>query len=154
MIKQCLILLTLVSVFTFSNSVSAQDNQAAYSSEEVDVKPTFPGGKEAFRAFIQKNVKYPIEARVQNQKGVVYIKYLVKSDGTITQVKFDRIMELILDENGRPKETKKEIETIKTLADESVRVVKLFPKHKPGQKNGHAVAVEMETRLTFFAAGK
>ena len=152
--KKQVLILSIVAFFLAANSVSAQQNLRIYKAGEVDIKPLYPGGDKAYRTFIRKEVKFPVEARALNQKGVVYIKYLVKDDGSVDRVEFSRFMGLVPDENGKYIESKKEIEPIQSFVNEAIRVIKKFPKHAPGKKDGKAVAVEMETKLKFFAAGK
>jgi len=154
MIKKTLFLSILLFGIISTMGINAQEGQKIYKSDEVDVKPSFPGGEKAYRTFIRKEVKFPIEARAQNKKGVVYISYLILADGSIQQVKFAKFMDWIPDADGKYHESKDKIEPVKSIVDEAIRVIKKFPKHEPGQKNGIPVSVLMETKLTFFAAGK
>jgi len=45
--------------------------------------PSYPGGNEAFRKFIQQNLKYPQEAQTKKIEGVVLIEYEVDDMGNV-----------------------------------------------------------------------
>src|SRR5258706_10658017 len=52
----------------------------------VEQQPEFPGGMEAMMKFIQKNMKYPAQARRMGTEGRVFIGFVVNLDGHITDV--------------------------------------------------------------------
>ena len=52
----------------------------------VEQQPEFPGGMEAMMKFIQKNMKYPAQARRMGTEGRVFIGFVVNLDGKITDV--------------------------------------------------------------------
>jgi TonB family protein len=45
--------------------------------------PEYPGGKQAFREYIQKNLRYPKEALEKGIEGAVYVKYRVDGLGNV-----------------------------------------------------------------------
>lgn len=55
--------------------------------EEISVLPSFPGGESARIEYMQSRLKYPEEAKKNKIQGTVYISFLVKSDGSIHNVK-------------------------------------------------------------------
>ncbi|MCF8303659.1 MAG: energy transducer TonB [Bacteroidales bacterium] len=46
-------------------------------------KPTYPGGREAFKEFIKKNLQYPEEARKNKVEGSVHVSYVVNGLGEV-----------------------------------------------------------------------
>lgn len=50
-------------------------------------KPIYPGGKEAMRAFIKKEMRYPEEAMRNRIEGVVRVRYTVNYNGKIVNTK-------------------------------------------------------------------
>jgi hypothetical protein len=86
----------------------------------TDVRPTFPGGIQAFYDFVAKNYKMP---EVKDLKGRVFIKFIVEADGSLS-----------------------EIESVRDIGhgtgEEAVRVLKLSPNWIPGEENGKPVRVQ------------
>jgi TonB family protein len=83
----------------------------------VEHQPEFPGGFDAMRSFIRENLKYPQAAAAEKREGVVYISFIVNEDGSIADPKVLKGIEASMD-------------------NEALRVVKMFPKWKPGEQNG------------------
>jgi len=88
----------------------------------VDKVPSFPGGQDACTKFILKNIRYPEEALKNGIKGTVFVTFIVKTDGTVTDVKIMRGIGGGCDE-------------------ESLRVVSMMPKWIPGSIKGKPVNV-------------
>ncbi len=99
----------------------------------VEQQPEFPGGLEAMMKFIQKNMKYPAQARRMGTEGKVFIGFVVNSDGKIVDVN-----------------------TIKGISadcdKEATRVIGLMPPWKPGKQNGRAVRVRYVLPVNFKLA--
>ena len=53
-------------------------------------RPEFPGGKEAFKAYIKKNLNYPEEAIEKNIEGVVYLITQIDDNGDINEVTVEK----------------------------------------------------------------
>jgi len=49
----------------------------------VEDMPQFPGGAEAWVAYLQKELKYPESCRILNLSGVVVVEFIVEKDGKI-----------------------------------------------------------------------
>jgi|SRR5688572_19776285 len=96
----------------------------------TETMPEYPGGEEAMYSFIQKNVKYPSMAKETGIQGKVYVQFVIRKDGSVTN-----------------------IEVIKGIGggcdEEAIRVVKLFPKWKPGEQGGKPVDVRMRLPFSF-----
>lgn len=101
-----------------------------YRESEVNPKPQFPGGDKAYKAFLQRNVKYPAEAMRKKIQGAVRVGFTVKADGTVADVKVERKVSPLLDK-------------------EALRVVKSMPKWIPGQFEGKPVPVKMTVPVQF-----
>jgi len=99
--------------------------------ENADLMPQFPGGTDALRDYILKNVKYPENAKSKGIQGVVYVSFVVMTDGKVSDVKVTKGVEESLDA-------------------EASRVVNSLPAfEKPGIKNGSAVPVRMALPIYF-----
>ncbi len=96
----------------------------------VEQMPEFPGGYPALVAFLNKYMKYPMEAREAGIEGRVLIKFVVDADGSIALATVVRGLG-----GGCDKE--------------ALRVVNAMPKWKPGKQNGHAVKVYFTLPIHF-----
>ncbi|MBO7240502.1 MAG: energy transducer TonB [Bacteroidaceae bacterium] len=105
-------------------SSSAQDNQ-----DEI-VMPQFPGGEAELHKYIISELEYPLEARLNNERGEVLVAFSVGMDGYITGVRVVRSVS-------------------KSLDAEAVRVVSKMPPWIPGKKNGRPVRAEMSIPINF-----
>lgn len=103
-------------------------NQPIYF--QVDSLPEFPGGNIALIRFIVKNIKYPEQAIKNNICGMVYIKFCIKSDGSIDKVEVQQSVNPILD-------------------NEALRVVKSMPKWKPARLRNKNVNVWFSLPINF-----
>ncbi len=96
----------------------------------VEQMPEFPGGVNAMRAYLAKNVKYPVVALENGMQGTVYISFVVNQDGSIVDVTVLRGVDASLDK-------------------EAVRVVQSMPSWKPGKQGGKAVRVSYQVPISF-----
>lgn len=100
--------------------------------EKVEIMPSFPGGMDAFRKFLMKNLRQP-EDLMEEEKFLVLVSFVIDNEGNITSIQIDK--------SGRP-----------DLDKEVVRVVKKMPKWNPGRQNGKNVAVHFRLPVTFIGA--
>ena len=91
-----------------------------YVFEAVEQEAQFPGGQGALLKWISDHVDYPQIAIDNEIQGRVSVRFVVKKDGSVGDVKVVRPVDPALDK-------------------EAVRVVKSLPKFQPGRMNGHAV---------------
>ncbi|MBK8846478.1 MAG: TonB family protein [Bacteroidetes bacterium] len=91
----------------------------------VEQMPGFPGGEEALIKYISSNFRYPAMERENNITGTVYLTFVVRPSGEVSDIKVLRGV------NGGP-----------NLEKEAIRVVKSMPKWKPGKQNGKEVSVQ------------
>lgn len=96
----------------------------------VEEMPSFPGGEAKLFEYLGKNIKYPQIAKEAGISGVVYVNFVVGSNGNISDVKVLRGIGGGCDE-------------------EAVRVVKNMPKWKPGKQRGKPVKVSYNLPIRF-----
>lgn len=97
----------------------------------VDVKPKFMGGDEAkFTKWVYDNLKYPEMAKDKGIQGRITLTFLVKKDGSVSDVKVLRGVD-------------------KSLDEEAVRVVSASPNWTPGVEDGKAVNVRFQFPIIF-----
>lgn len=98
--------------------------------DHVEAPPMYEGGMEALMKFVKKKLRYPASARRQGIEGTVYVSFVVRGDGSITQVTVLRGIHVECDE-------------------EAARVISLLPSWKGGKQNGNPVSVRMVLPLKF-----
>lgn len=98
--------------------------------EVVEVMPEFPGGMSALMQYMAKSIKYPAEAQAQKEEGRVIASFIVRKDGSLSDIKIVRSVAPSLDK-------------------EALRVLSAMPKWKPGQQRGEAVNVRFTVPVVF-----
>ena len=96
----------------------------------VEQMPEFPGGEEAIREFVVKNIQYPQKAIDAGAYGRVFVGFVIEPDGSVSNVTLLRGIGFGCDE-------------------EAMRVVKMMPKWQPGMQNGEAVRVSYMIPINF-----
>ena len=124
-----LLILGLSALPLWSQPPSANASDSTVNTM-VESMPEFPGGEEAMIAFLRKNIKYPNEARREKIGGVVYVVFVINSDGSIVD-------QSILKSPHQ------------SLSDEALRVIGKMPAWKPGYQKGKAVRVKMNLPIRF-----
>ncbi len=114
-------------------SAYAQEKKAAPAETFfiVEEMPEFPGGEEALREFIAKNVTYPEQAQKDSIQGKVYVTFVIEATGKVGEVKIARGVHPLLDQ-------------------EAVRVTGLLPVWKPGKQKGVPVKVAYTIPVSFI----
>jgi len=100
--------------------------------EIVDEPAAFPGGMAAMREFLKNNMMYPAIAKDAGIQGKCYIRFIVNTDGSISDVKVLR---------GVP--------DCPECDKEAVRVVKNMPNWAPGKMNGKVVRMYYNLPISF-----
>ncbi len=103
-------------------------NKIAYCSYQEVAE--FIGGLSEMYNFIGGNLKYPKIARQNGIEGVVYVQFVVDTDGSITEVSIVKGVE-------------------KSLDDEALRIVSAMPKWKPGKLEGNLVRTKFTLPVRF-----
>jgi periplasmic protein TonB len=96
----------------------------------VEDMPSFPGGEAALFKWLGNEVRYPPIAKEAGISGVVYVTFVVGSDGKIKDAKIARGVSKALDE-------------------EAVRVIEKMPSWSPGKQRGKAVPVQYNLPIRF-----
>lgn len=119
----------MVKIVTF-----ADEEEEAVEEEifvVVEEMPVFEGGDiNAFRNYIEKNIKYPESAADNGIQGKVIVSFIVEPDGKVTNVKVVRGIDPALDK-------------------EAVRVIESSPKWQPGKQRGKPVRVNLTFPVVF-----
>lgn len=97
---------------------------------KVEVMPEFPGGMSALINFLSTNLRYPKAAQALGKQGTVRVKFIVRKDGSISNVNVSKSVDKYLDE-------------------EAVRVIKAMPRWKPGTQGGKPVNVIYHLPISF-----
>lgn len=95
----------------------------------VEHPAEFPGGLNAFAAFIAKTIKYPTDGSAEKNNGRVIVQFVVERDGKLSDIH-------VLRGEGE-------------AAKEAVRVLGLSPDWKPGVQNGQAVRQQYTVPISF-----
>ena len=96
----------------------------------VETLPEFPGGEEARSKYLNKNLKYPEEAKKKGLEGEVFVSFLVGKDGSISNP-------VIIKSIGNG------------FDEEAMKVINEMPKWKPGIQNGKPVRVRLNMPIYF-----
>ncbi len=94
------------------------------------IMPEFPGGTKGLQTYIAKNINYPQQAIDEDIQGKVFVRFIINEKGLIEDESVIRSIHPLLDR-------------------EALRVVKSFPKWKPGMQNGKAVKVWYTVPIVF-----
>ncbi|WP_295122297.1 M56 family metallopeptidase [uncultured Chitinophaga sp.] len=97
----------------------------------VQQAPTFPGGEKAMMTYLGKTVRYPEEAVKNNKKGTVFVTFIVRESGNITDVA------TVGAKKGFG------------LDEEAIRAIKGMPEWQPGTQDGKPVAVRFNVPVNF-----
>lgn len=96
----------------------------------AEVMPSYDGGMEAMMKFIQKRMRYPRVPRALGIEGTVYVRFVVRGDGSVSDVQVIRGIHRDCDE-------------------EAARVIAMLPAWKGGRHNGTPVSVRMVLPIKF-----
>jgi TonB family protein len=96
----------------------------------VEVMPEPIGGFDAMYEFLRSNLKFPDVARKEGIAGQVFLEFVIEKDGSVSNVKVLSGVHPDLDA-------------------ESVRVIKMMPKWKPGMQKGKPVRTFFQIPVRF-----
>ena len=128
---------------------------------EVDEMPTFQGEDAVmpFRKYIAQNVVYPEKAKENSVTGKVFVKFVVRKDGTIEiptpeeiatreEIPMDEVVVVAYRPLNEEAPAAKE-EYIELLKKETIRVVTSSPTWEPGKVDGKPVDVMYTFPINF-----
>lgn len=96
----------------------------------VEQMPSFPGGQQELDNYINTNLNYPAAAQKNGIQGRVTIRFIVKKDGSTSDIQVLRGIDPACDK-------------------EAVRLIESMPTWNPGKQNGIAVPVYYTLPITF-----
>jgi TonB family protein len=97
---------------------------------KAEKMPVFPGGTDAWRKYLERNLNYPEQAQLAKKEGVIRVQFVVDDAGNMSEFK-------ALDYPGGG------------LSEEAIRVIKNGPKWEPAVQNGKKVAARIQQNITF-----
>jgi len=109
------------------NVIEDPDDEIYVIVEEL---PSFPGGEEAMREFLRQNLRYPAIAQEIGIQGKVFVRFVVKKDGSISNASIVRGVHTSLD-------------------NEALRVIRSMPNWEPGEHKGQKVSVSYVIPVSF-----
>jgi len=115
-----------------TGAVTEAQTQEPPKEIKPDKQPQFPGGMQAWAAFLNSNLHAPQELE-NGEKRIVNIRFHVDADGAVTNFQ-------IVQSGGA------------AFDNEVIRVLKRMPKWMPAQQAGKAVAVSFTQPVTFVGA--
>lgn len=101
-----------------------------YEMFDVQVPPSFPGGEKALMKYLAQNIDFPPAARERNVQGTVVVQFVVRKNGSITDIMVTKPV------GGG-------------CSEEAARVVGKMPRWTPGQVNGESVNVRYALPVRF-----
>ena len=118
-----------------TDSKSASNQREAQVDENgvymvCDQMPMYPGGMQELMKYLQKNIKYPHEAKENGIHGRVIVLFIVEKNGSIKDTKVVRGIDPSLD-------------------NEALRVINAMPKWEPGKHKGETVSVKYTVPVAF-----
>jgi protein TonB len=117
---------------TVSTPASPTASEPPSNIETLERQPEFPGGIDALRAFLSRNLVTPSEMESGERK-TVYVHFTVGEDGTVTRFEIVQSAGAIYDQ-------------------EVLRVLKKMPRWRPAIQNWHPVTASFTQPVTFQAA--
>ena len=123
-------------VFPKPSEVQTKDSSTTASEtsetplEVAEIMPEFPGGTEALLSFIKDKLEYPQKAIDEQTEGRVIIRFVVNSNGEIS----DPTMLKGINKN---------------LDQAAIDVINKLPRWKPGQQDGQPVSVRFTLPIVF-----
>lgn len=112
-----------------------KSGEKIYSS--VETMPQYPGGMKYFKRYIDRNLKYPEEAKKNKIEGVVVMQFVVEKNGDITNPRVMRRLDESLDSvamnliKGMPRWIPASDHRIKVRCKYSVPIAFKIPVPKP-----------------------
>jgi protein TonB len=97
---------------------------------KVEIEARFPGGPDAWRRYLERNMRYPESAQENGTQGLVKVQFLIDREGNISEVQ-------ALNDPGDG------------MAAEAVRIISNGPKWIPAEQNNRKVKYRQVQAITF-----
>ena len=125
---------TVKDLPTTPSPAKAETNKPVINTNKplmgAQLMPEFPGGNKALARFFKRNYRYPREAQQKEVEGVVYVRFVVNPDGSLTNIKVVKGIGSGCDE-------------------EAIRLTSRMPKWIPGEQDGVKVPVYKTIPISF-----
>lgn len=122
----------LVSFLSYGQNQSGNRKvRAGFGVSVVQNQPEFPGGPDSLQSFLNRSIDYPVQARINNIHGRVYVGFMIDRKGKVKDI---RLLSGINED----------------LDKEALRVANLFPTWKPGTAGGSPVDVQYILPIDFI----
>jgi TonB family protein len=128
--KVLLAVLLISAVGAVAQNTQGRKVKSGFGVSVVQKQPQFAGGTDSLNSFLQKNINYPLQARLDNIQGRVYIGFSITETGKVVDV---RIL------SGMNEE----------LDNEALRVANTFPDWIPGTVDGKPVKTHYVLPIDF-----
>ena len=130
--KRILITIFLFSVIGgYSQNTPGTRVKAGFGVTVVQKQPEFPGGPDSLTAFLNRNVNYPVQARIDRIQGRVYVGFMIDENGNMSDF---RLLSGVNEE----------------MNSEALRVAQLLGTWKPGEVDGHPVKTHYILPIDFL----
>lgn len=96
----------------------------------ADVMPSFPGGDQELMNFLSENIKYPDDCKAEGIEGMVFLSFIIDTEGNMQNVKVLR----------SPDER---------LSESAVNTLEQMPQWIPGIKDGSTVNVQFNLPIKY-----
>ncbi len=106
------------------------ENEREVSFKTVEEIPEFPGGEKKLNEFLASNIHYPEVAKEMNIQGIVYVKFTVNEDGSVSNAEITKGVGFGCDE-------------------EVLRIISIMPEWKPAMQNNKPVSVYYTLPVSF-----
>lgn len=123
-------LLTAAMFYAFPSTAQETAKSKETVHQEVSEMPVPPGGMVGWINYFKNNLKYPETAKKNGVEGMVMLSFIVKKDGSVSNVQVLRGIGSGCDE-------------------EAVRLLTNSEKWTPGKKENKPVDVEMKLPVQF-----
>lgn len=123
-------LLTVALFYAFPSKAQETSKSKETVYQEVDQMPVPPGGMEGWINYFKNNLKYPKQAKTNGIEGMVMLSFVVRSDGSVSEVEVLRGIGGGCDE-------------------EAMRLLANSPNWTPGKKDNENVNVQMKLPVQF-----
>lgn len=131
-------------------SYNATDFVVPAISEEL--QPYFPGGDKAMMSFLGMEVGYPRLAREYACEGTVFMRFVVESDGSISNIETVKILGFIVTQDNKAQQktaAELEKEVHQQVQTACTNAIKRLPYFRPAFQYGMPVRVRMVVPLKF-----
>ena len=130
-IASLLIAIAVLSSFISKGQDSMRDPRAHQHHQlGLPIPPSFPGGKDSLKAYLDKNTHYPAPAAKKHITGTVGIDFTVDEKGNLINIKVSKSLSYSCDK-------------------EALRVIKKMPRWKPGMDGRNPKAMDYHVDITF-----